>query len=835
MASTPRLQVGTIFAQDYRIVGPLAEGGMGSVYRAEQLSTHKPRAVKVVHGRLLDDERSRMRFVREATVAASIASEHVVEVIAAGIDAATELPYLVMELLDGGDLAAVVRHRGRLTVPELGGLLRQLCHGLGAAHAARVIHRDLKPENIFVAHPRHAGTRFTVKILDFGIAKVTQESKTAATLTGTVGSPLWMAPEQINNEALGPQTDIWALGLLAFWALTGQSYWRTARAERLTIQALFAEQLFRPLEPASVRAAEFGMAAEIPTAFDDWFMHCVTRSPADRFGEAGAAWAAFEQSVDAGLLADVTLLPPIGEVWESTSSPIGVVDSTIAEGGGDGSSASVASFATTFGGVMTVANTGTELPTPPPHAMSGASREFAAAPQREHAWLRPAVLWPLAGTATMTLAAAVVAWVVVSRPTDDHPQHDAREPLAPVIDSGRPETPPSEPTIEPTSQTPSKTPSEPTIEPTSKPPIGPTNPLEATSATAGAFEQAAIAVIRPMTTQPSFSAGGLKFLGWSTDRSRFALEATYPNRDGAAVLNHLRLVEVHDALTGLMVNSFVVERDADATVSERDRLARAAAEAEPYVEWPEVRDQLGLTATDASQMPPEGLARLELTMSPATAQDEVVTEATAEGFAFRWTVGPTAPDARTTAPRLALHWTSGAQRWELLEVPLSINADELLALRTAATKSVYAGTIALHWAPQARRVLVLIRERVEPVEVAPPSSDSTPVVVLADNRWFLRAGGAQIRLVDGGAGQRKLRHAAWQLEQAGIPIAAADLDHESVESSRTYVRARDPAAAVLAQDISTALDVTLPSALLDRAGWTQIVLMLGPDFDGRPE
>jgi serine/threonine protein kinase len=92
MASTPRLAPGTSFAGDFRVLAPLAEGGMGSVYRAEQLSTHKLRALKIVHGRLLEDERSRARFLREATIGASIASEHVVEVISAGIDAATELP-----------------------------------------------------------------------------------------------------------------------------------------------------------------------------------------------------------------------------------------------------------------------------------------------------------------------------------------------------------------------------------------------------------------------------------------------------------------------------------------------------------------------------------------------------------------------------------------------------------------------------------------------------------------------------------------------------------------------------------------------------------------------
>jgi len=815
MASTPRLQVGTIFAGDYRIVGPLAEGGMGSVYRAEQLSTHKPRAVKVVHGRLLDDERSRARFVREATIAASIASEHVVEVIAAGIDHTTELPYLVMELLDGGDLAAVVRHRGRLTATELGALLRQLCHGLAAAHAARVIHRDLKPENIFVAHPLHAGTSFTVKILDFGIAKVTQESKSVATLTGTIGSPLWMSPEQINNEALGTQTDVWALGLLAFWALTGQSYWRTARAERLTVQALFAEQLFRALDPASTRATEFAMGECIPPGFDDWFVHCVTRSPDDRFADAGAAWAAFEQAVDPGLRPGITLLPPRGEVWDSTSSRMAAIgESTLADRGASDSAGLLdTGVGTTFGGPPTIANTHIEVPQPADVASARSGVDVGEVPAPPRRRIPVYLLGSIAAACVVG-----VGWLAL-RPAEDDDDGE----LVGSTDVAN----------DPPAATGAEMPGPPLETPESggddgAAPIGPRiedgGGLPPSAAIPPADEAAAIELVRPMITQPSFSSAALQFVGWSDDGSRFVLDSTYPDREGSGPADRLRLLQVHDALSGAMIESFLVEREADPTISKGDRLARAAAEAEPYGEWGPVRAALAVGHADPSSRAPTGVAHVELSVGPTPAGGEITTETTAQGFAFRWTVGPSAAGTKPVTPRIHLQWISGAQRWELLDVPLATDASGLWALRSDGQRPTYAGTVALHWSPQAHRVVAIIRAEAEPGEPAVPTATTR------DMRWFLRASGPQIRLVDAGAGQRKLRAAAWSLQTAGLPIAAADLDHQIVDTSRTYVRARDPNAAVVAATINEALGTTLPSALLDRSGWTQLVVVLGRDF-----
>jgi serine/threonine protein kinase len=167
---------GSVFAADFRIVRRLSQGGMGTVFVAEQLSTGKPRALKLMLPQLVADPVLRMRFAQEARIGSQIDSEHVVEVVGAGVDAATGMPWLAMELLRGEDLSQVIAHRGAMPVGEVLAVFEQLCHALGAAHAAGIVHRDLKPENLFLAEARRAGAAFTLKVLDFGIAKITQEA-----------------------------------------------------------------------------------------------------------------------------------------------------------------------------------------------------------------------------------------------------------------------------------------------------------------------------------------------------------------------------------------------------------------------------------------------------------------------------------------------------------------------------------------------------------------------------------------------------------------------------------------------------------------------------------
>lgn len=262
---------------------------MGSVHVVEQRSTGKRRALKVMHPQLVRDPRNRARFLQEARLGARLESDHVVDVVAAGVDDASGTPWLAMELLQGEDLAAALARRGCFAPGEVLELLRQLCHALSAAHRLGIVHRDVKPENVFLAVGRRSDVAFTVKVLDFGIAKVLEEAGASRSTTGVLGSPMFMAPEQANALAASPATDVWALGLLAFNLLLGRSYWRSVDAPGSTLQGLLVELLVEPLEPASARALAFGLAERLPPGFDAWFARCVHRDPSQRFQSAQEA------------------------------------------------------------------------------------------------------------------------------------------------------------------------------------------------------------------------------------------------------------------------------------------------------------------------------------------------------------------------------------------------------------------------------------------------------------------------------------------------------------------------------------------------------------------
>jgi tRNA A-37 threonylcarbamoyl transferase component Bud32 len=281
---------GQIFASDFRVVRPLSKGGMGSVYVVEQLSTQLQRALKLMHPELVRDPRLRQRFEQEARIGGHIASDHIAQVISAGVEPTSGTPWLAMELLQGETLAEWLARR-RSSVPELFEIFGQLCHALGAAHAQGIVHRDLKPENIFVALPRQAGLPFFIKVLDFGIAKMATSHAVGATTT-SMGTPLWMAPEQTENGRVGPQADVWALGLIAFSLLTQRPYWLRALQEDTTLPALMREILFEPLVPASARARQYGIVLEAEQAFDAWFARAVARDAAARFANATEAHAA---------------------------------------------------------------------------------------------------------------------------------------------------------------------------------------------------------------------------------------------------------------------------------------------------------------------------------------------------------------------------------------------------------------------------------------------------------------------------------------------------------------------------------------------------------------
>lgn len=297
------LPQGFLFAAGYRVVRKLSEGGMGILYEVEQLSTSHRRALKLMQPQLFGNRQMQQRFLREARVTAQIPSDHVVQVLDAGIDAPTSMPWLAMELLDGEDLATLVSRRGALPHEEVSLILAQMSHALDAAHQIGIVHRDLKPENIYLTRPRRAGVLLWVKLLDFGIAKVVSDSLTTAlsTRVNNLGTPLWMAPEQTRlGDPITPATDIWALGLLAFFLLTGRIYWRSGADERQhAVTGVLREVIEEPLVPASQRAREYGVSEHIPKGFDAWFVRCVSREPASRYvsaQEAANALAAILES-----------------------------------------------------------------------------------------------------------------------------------------------------------------------------------------------------------------------------------------------------------------------------------------------------------------------------------------------------------------------------------------------------------------------------------------------------------------------------------------------------------------------------------------------------------
>ncbi len=279
---TTMLTIGAIFAGRYRVVRPMATGGMGILYEVLHLETERRRALKVMLPGALDDDELRERFLREAKVGARIDSDFVVEVFDAGIDEATRTPFLVMELLRGEDLGERLRRLGRIAPLDVVTYLHHTALALDQMHRASVVHRDVKPENLFLMEREDGPAR--IKLLDFGVAKVVTESITAGQ---GIGTPLYMAPEQYEPSAtLTGAVDVYALGMVAYALLVGSAYWA---AEALTqrLFALVAVTMRGPQQPASERAAARGVL--LSPAFDAWFARTTAQDPALRFATAGEA------------------------------------------------------------------------------------------------------------------------------------------------------------------------------------------------------------------------------------------------------------------------------------------------------------------------------------------------------------------------------------------------------------------------------------------------------------------------------------------------------------------------------------------------------------------
>ena len=277
------LETGSIFHGRYQVLRHLKSGGMGRVYEVLHLETQRRRALKTMLPGIMADLALRERFRREATVGANIGSEHIIDVFDAGVDDATGLPFLVMDLLKGETLQAQLERRGRFGPVEVVAILYQVALALDRTHAAGVVHRDLKPENLFVTQ-RDDGTLRMI-VLDFGIAKVVESASFAKT-TQSLGTPLYMSPEQIRGESnVQPAADLYSLCHIAYALLVGEPFWTAESQSAGTVYGLLMRITQGAPEPPSSRAAHSGVS--LPPEFDAWFARGTAASPSSRFDSAG--------------------------------------------------------------------------------------------------------------------------------------------------------------------------------------------------------------------------------------------------------------------------------------------------------------------------------------------------------------------------------------------------------------------------------------------------------------------------------------------------------------------------------------------------------------------
>ncbi|MCB9576347.1 MAG: serine/threonine protein kinase [Polyangiaceae bacterium] len=263
---------GTILADKYRVERVLGEGGMGVVLEAVQVDLERHVAIKLMHtSDRHEREESLARFRREAKAAAKLRGDHVVRVLDVGkLDADT--PYMVMELLEGADLRSTLDDRGPLPVQEAVAYLLQACEAMAEAHAKGIVHRDLKPGNLFVA--KRPDGRPVIKVLDFGISKLTTDGDSSMTRTrGGMGSPLYISPEQFESaKNVTHATDIWALGAVLYELLSGVAAFAAS-----SIPEVYARIMADP--PPRITP----LRSDVPPGLERVVQKCLEHSPKDRY------------------------------------------------------------------------------------------------------------------------------------------------------------------------------------------------------------------------------------------------------------------------------------------------------------------------------------------------------------------------------------------------------------------------------------------------------------------------------------------------------------------------------------------------------------------------
>jgi len=289
MESQSPLGPGDLVAGKYRVEGVLGVGGMGVVVAATHLQLRELVAIKVLRPDVRFERGDGFaRFVREARVAAKIRSEHVARVYDVGT-LESGGAYMVLEYLEGQDLEAWLADSGKLPIDRAVEYVLQACEALAEAHAAGVVHRDLKPGNLFLAS--RADGSPCIKVLDFGISKVrglslgvtarAVDGPITTETVGAMGSPPYLAPEQLSGGDVDARADIWALGATLYELLTGITPFHGA-----TLEALYTKILrVNPPRLSTLRP-------DAPAGLEAIVNRCLRKDPAHRFADVGGLAAA---------------------------------------------------------------------------------------------------------------------------------------------------------------------------------------------------------------------------------------------------------------------------------------------------------------------------------------------------------------------------------------------------------------------------------------------------------------------------------------------------------------------------------------------------------------
>ena len=248
----------------------LGEGGMGTVWLARHAKLGIEVVVKVLSDHLVSRPEARERFLREITSTIQVRGPHVVQTLDHGVTE-SGVPYIVIELLEGQDLSQVIRERGALPASEVQHIVEGVASALTTAHEKGVIHRDIKASNVFLCT---ANPRPFVKLVDFGIAK-RLDDETMTSTNAALGTPSYMSPEQWSGAAVDHRTDLWSLGVLTYFALTGTHPFRGANLANI-VSAIALERT------PTITAYK----SDLPVALDAWLEHALARDPDKRFSSA---------------------------------------------------------------------------------------------------------------------------------------------------------------------------------------------------------------------------------------------------------------------------------------------------------------------------------------------------------------------------------------------------------------------------------------------------------------------------------------------------------------------------------------------------------------------